>query len=245
MNKLYIIILLFCRVCIIHANNKEADIQIYEPTHSNLSPLRNEMYIFGTWGYNDYKYLYTANNHSTLKERSVPYLTFYELGIGIDTYKDRGFIVEGNLGYAYGSLAYSKSPFVKSRVQSHWLTFDTNITNVYMLNGMLFLGLKSSFFLNSSIKNTDNYALEGLYNDCFNSVTFTPYLGIKYKLQNFKLEGRAGWHVIPYLDADKIAYHNMYKTSVSGFFIEFKLSLRVFTTSYPSRPINSVLPNNE
>lgn len=223
----------------VFAKDIEGDIRVSDIRQTKLKLWRTDVYAFGTWsGYKDGS-LWTANNNIG-NGSSDCYINFIELGAGVDLYKDRGFLLEGNIGYSYGSLAYSRELFPSSNVRTHWITFDANISHTYVLDGMFYGGIKSSVFLGSSINNSDSYSFEGFYDDCFNRATFIPYFGFRLRFQYIKFDARIGGQVVPYLNANKIAYHNMHKTHINGLYFEIRLGVRLFSTSNPSRPVNSL-----
>lgn len=223
----------------VFAQNIGSDIHVGDIQQAKLKQWRTDVYAFGTWSSNKNGTLWTANNN-TGKDKSDCYLSFIELGVGGDFYKDRGFLLEGNVGYSYGSLAYTRDLFPSSNVKTHWVTFDANLSHTLLLDGMFYGGVKSSVFMGSSINNTDNYSFEGFYDDCFNRATFIPYFGFRLRFQYIKFDARIGGQVVPYLNANKIAYHNMHKTHVSGLYFEIRLGVKLFSTSNPSRPVNTL-----
>lgn len=235
---LYIIITLFAHISV-SAQVLDGHVEVKPLSPTLINKWRTDVYAFGTWsGYKNGN-LWTANNN-TGKDKSDCYLNFTELGVGVDLYKDRGFLFEANIGYTYGSIAYTRNLFPSSNVSSHWITFDANISHTFFLDGMFYGGIKSSLFIDSSIKNSDNYSFEGLYDDCFNVATFIPYFGFRLRFQYIKLDARVGGQFIPYLNANKIAYHNMHKTYVDGLYFEIRFGVRLFSTSNPSRPVNKL-----
>lgn len=219
------------------AQETENDIHVGDIQQSTIKRWRTDVYAFGTWSSKENRNLWTANNN-TGKDKLDCYLSFIELGVGVDLYKDRGFLLEGNLGYSYGSLAYVRNLFPPSNVKTHWVTFDANISHTLLLDGMFYGGIKSSVLIGSSINNSDNYSFEGFYDDCFNRATFIPYFGFRIRFQYIKFDARIGGQVIPYLNANKIAYHNTHKTYVDGVYLEIRLGIKLFSTSNPSRPLN-------
>lgn len=237
---LFTLMLLISYVNLI-AQNMENTIHVDPLNASSIKKWRSDIYTFATWsGYKNGN-LWTANNN-TGKEKSDCYLNFTEIGAGIDFYKDYGFLFESNIGYTYGSLAYTRSLFPESNVGSHWITLDANLSHT-QLNGLFYAGVKTSLFVGSEINNNDNYSFEGFYNDCFNSVTFFPYFGFRLRLQYIKIDARIGDQVVPYLNANKLAYHNMHKSYVNNLYFEVRLGVKLFSTSNPSRPINTLFSN--
>lgn len=235
---LYTLIILFAQMSV-SAQVSSEHVQVEPISPTSINKWRTDVYAFGTWsGYKNGN-LWTANNN-TGKDKSDCYLNFTELGIGIDLYKDHGFLLEGNLGYTYGSLAYTRTLFSNSNVSSHWINFDANISHTLLLDGMFYGGIKSSLFIDSSVNNTDNYSFEGFYDDCFNTATFIPYFGFRLRFQYIKLDARIGGQIVPYLNANKIAYHNMHKTHIDGLYFEIRFGVKLFSTSNPSRPINTL-----
>lgn len=234
---LYTLIILLAHMNV-SAQVSDGYVQVNPLSTTLINKWRTDVYAFGTWsGYKDGT-LWTANNN-TGKDKSDCYLNFTELGVGVDLYKDHGFLFEGNLGYSYGSLAYTSNLFPSSNVGSHWITFDANISHT-LLDGMLYGGIKSSLFIDSSVNNTDYYSFEGLYDDCFNIATFIPYFGFRLRFQYIKLDARIGGQIVPYLNANKIAYHNMHKTYINTLYFEVRFGVKLFSTSNLYRPINKL-----
>lgn len=215
------------------------NIHVSDIQQTTINVWRTDVYTFGTWSSYKNANLWTANNN-TGKDNSDHYLSFVEIGIGADLYKERGFLLEGNIGYSYGSLAYTRDLFPSSNVKTHWITFDANISYILGLDGMFYGGIKSSVFMGSSINNADNYSFEGFYDDCFNRATFIPYFGLRLRFQYIKFDARLGGQVVPYLNANKIAYHNMHKTHVDRLYFEIRFGVKLFSTSNPSRPLNTL-----
>lgn len=227
-------------VCLnVSAQGTEDNIHIEPFNTTSINKWRTDLYLSGSWhGYKDSN-LWTANNN-TGKDKSNCYLNFTELAIGVDLSKDHGLIFEGNVGYTYGSLAYTRALFPSSSVGSHWISFDVNVSHLAFLDGMMYGGIKSSLFAGSRINNNDNYSFEGFYDDCFNSATFIPYVGFRLRFQYIKLDLRVATQVVPYLNANKIAYHNMHKTYVDGLSVELRLGVKLFSTSNPFRHVNNL-----
>lgn len=224
------------------AHNKEGIVRIGPLTSTTVNVWRTDIYAYGAWtGYKNAN-LWTANNN-TGKHHTEHYLNFIDIGFGVNLYKDRGFIFEGNIAYTHGELSYSRQLFPKTYVGSHWLTLDSNISHLFLLDGMFYGGIKSSVFMSSMTKNNDNFSIEGIYSDCFNLLTFFPYFGMRLRFQYIKLEARIGGQVVPYLNTNKIAYHNMHKTYVKGLYFEARLGVKLFSTSNPSRPVNKLFIN--
>lgn len=239
-NRLLLILILsvFSEMLVI-AQGRESTIEVAPLSATSINKWRTDVYLFGTWSSNKNANLWTANNNIG-KSKSSVYQNLIEVGVGADFYKERGFLIEGNLGYLYGSLANSKSLFPGSNVSSHWITLDANISHTLLLDGLFYCGVKSSMFLTSSVNNTDSYSFEGFYDDCFNRMTFIPYFGVRLRFQYVKFDARIGGQVVPYLNANQIAYHNMHKTHVDGLYFEIRLGVRIFSTSSPSRPVNKL-----
>lgn len=221
------------------AQKNKTTIEVQPITESSIKKWRTNVYTFGSWSSIKHGSLWTANNN-TGEGNSDCYFSLAELGISTDIYKDRGLFIEGNLGYSYGSLAYSRSLFSSSNVSTHWITLDANLSHTLLLDGLFYGGVKSSLFLNCTVNNTDDYSFEGFYDDCFNRVTFTPYSGFRLRFQYVKFDVRIGGHIVHYFNVNKIAYHNMHKTYLDGMYFEVRLGVRLFSTSNPSRPVNSL-----
>lgn len=224
------------------AQGQKDDVPIEPLQTTSIYKWRTDIYVSGSWcGYKNGN-LWTANNNIG-KEKSECYLNFTDLCIEVDCYRDRGFYFEGSVGYTCGTIAYTRSLFPNSGVRSHWITFDANISHIILLDGLFCGGIKSAKFVGSYVNNIDYYSFEGLYDDCFNSLTFVPYFGFRLRFQYIKFEAKIGGQVVPFLNANKIAYHNMHKTYVDGLFFEVKLGIKLFSTSNPSRPVNYLFSN--
>lgn len=236
---LYAIALIVLPLNFALAQEVKHNIHISDIQHTRVKLWRLDVYTFGTWSSYKNANLWTANNNIG-KDKSDCYLSFIELGVGADLYKDRGFLLEGNIGYSYGSLAYTRNLFPSSNVKTHWITFDANISHTLLLDGMFYGGIKSSVFMGSTISNADNYSFEGFYDDCFNHATFIPYFGFRLRFQYIKFDVRIGSQVVPFLNTNRIAYHNMHKTYVNRLYFELGLGVRLFSTSNPSRPVNTL-----
>ncbi|MCQ2297557.1 MAG: hypothetical protein MJZ51_02930 [Bacteroidales bacterium] len=224
---------------ITYAQDNKCTIHIDDIQQSILKTWRTDIYIWGMWSSIKNGTLWTASNNIG-KERSDCYFNFIEFGVGTDLYKDYGILLEGNIGYSYGSLAYTRDLFPSSNVKTHWITLDANISYG---ESEFYGGVTSSVFLRSSINNSDNYSFEGFYDDCFNRVTLAPYCGFRLRFQYLKFDARIGGQTISFLNANRIAYHNMHKTHVNGLYFELRLGVRLFSTSNPSRPINNLFLN--
>lgn len=222
-----------------YAQKNDRVIHVNPCSPTSVNKWRTNLYLYGTWSSNKYGNLWTANNNTGKEQRNSHY-NLAELGLGVDFYKDRGFFFEGNLGYSYGSLSYTRRLFPTSDVKTHWITMDANISHTFLLDGMFYGGVKSNIFVGSSTNNTDYYTLEGFYDDCFNRATVIPYFGVRLRFQFIKLDFRIGGQAIPYLNANKIAFHNMYKTHVEGLYYELRLAIKLFSTSNPTKPVNSL-----
>lgn len=221
------------------AQDIEGVVKVGDVQQTILKLWRTDVYAYGTWNSYRNSNLWTANNNVG-KGNSDCYISFLGLGIGADLYKDRGFLLEVNIGYSYGSIAYSRELFPSSNVKTHWMTFDANISHTIINGGMFYGGIKSSVFMGGTISNADHYSFEGFYDDCFNPATFIPYFGFRLRFQYIKFDFKIGGQVVPYLNANKIAYHNMYKTYVDRLVFELGFGVRLFSTSNPSRPVNTL-----
>lgn len=236
--KIFLCISCLLSLGTMYAQENNGEIHVNDIQESTLKRWHTDVYTFGTWsGYKNGN-LWTANNSTV--NTSDCYLNFIEIGVGADVYKDKGFLVEGNIGYSYGSLAYTRDLFPSSNVRIRWITFDANISHTVLLDGMFYGGIKSSVFIGDSINNADNYSFEGFYEDCFNRATFIPYFGFRFRFQYIKFDARIGDQVVPYLNANQIAYHNMHKTHVDGLYFEIRLGVKLFSTSSPSKSINTL-----
>lgn len=221
------------------AQDIESVVKVGDIQQTILKLWRTDVYAYGTRNSYRNSKLWTANNNVG-KDNSDCYISFLGLGFGADLYKDRGFLLEGNIGYSYGSIAYSQKLFPSSNVKTHWMTFDANISHTIIYDGMFYGGVKSSVYLGGSINNADNYSFEGFYDDCFNPATFIPYFGFRLRFQYIKFDVRIGSQVVPFLNTNRIAYHNMHKTYVNRLYFELGLGVRLFSTSNPSRPVNTL-----
>lgn len=127
------------------------------------------------------------------------------------------------IGYKRDRLSYSQDGQQYSGVYSNWLSLDAQVAYLVFT-----AGFKSDIFLNHNIKNTSTYSYEGMYRDCFNPVTFYPYVGMFIGVLFLEFEARMGVGFPSHLNPDKIAYHNPYYSSVNVLYWETRLSIRIF-----------------
>ena len=203
------------------------DIEPVRPLRTTtLHPMQYDIFVYAAGSAYTYGNLWTANNNTNKNSQKVKG-TYYDIGVGIEAYKRSSTQVSFSLGYKHERFAYTKGFNNASGVNSNWLTTDLNLTWNY-----LGVGAKSDIFLASSIKNKDHFTYEGLYSECFNRMTFTPYFELGTKVLNFKLAARMYFNVVPMLNVDKIAYYNLHKSHLneSGLRLEVKVNYRIFTT---------------
>lgn len=209
-----------------------------EALHSKI-PKRvwySDLYLYGSWeGYKNGN-LYTAiNNIGAAK--SDCYITNADIGISLDVYQRKGWFLEGNAGYSRLTLDNTKSLF-GAPITSHMLTLDANVgTSYFELYG---IGVRSNFRLFTSHNNQQGNTFVGFYDDCFNDITVMPYFMMRLRFQYCKFSARVGYQWEPFLNANRIAYHNMHNTFVDRFFYELQFAIRLFTTSNPNRHVNSL-----
>lgn len=217
-------------VCFIMTITLHAMAQDIEPVRplrtTTLHPMQYDIFVYAAGSAYTYGNLWTANNNTNKNSQKVKG-TYYDIGVGIEAYKRSSTQVSFSLGYKHERFAYTKGFNNASGVNSNWLTTDLNLTWNY-----LGVGAKSDIFLASSIKNKDHFTYEGLYSECFNRMTFTPYFELGTKVLNFKLAARMYFNVVPMLNVDKIAYYNLHKSHLneSGLRLEVKVNYRIFTT---------------
>lgn len=220
--------------CDIFAQELEHVISIDTIVPSSYNKWRTNIYTSGSWSqYRNAKYGSHYNN--TGKGFSRYYQGNLCFDIGADIYKDRGMFFEGNVGYTRSSIGFSKNMFSGENMICHWASIDINISHIAALDGMLNVGIKSSLLLTSSTPNTKNMLFEDFQSDCFHRCSLTPYVGARFRLQYFKFDIRIGGQAIPYLNINKIA-----KTRINKLYFEVRLGVKIFSSSNPSRPVNTL-----
>lgn len=233
-----IFILLYISQMVVNAQSTT----IREITSTALNPWRTDLYVYASWSMNKHGNL-LQNDINAAFHGSELYMGLYEVGIRTDYKKDKGLFLEGSLGYMFGSLAYFRSPFETPNVRSHWITFDLNASLTKIMDGLFFIGVKSDVFLNSSNNRAADYAILGIYDDCFNPATLFPYLGVRMSIRNIRLDGRIGYQVVQYLNPNKVACHTMTKSAVSPLYFEVGIGLRLFTNSNKSKTVEYIKNN--
>lgn len=196
-----------------------------------------DLYLYGSWwGYKNGN-LWTAVNNTGATKTNC-YITNADIGLSLDLYQRKAWFLEGNVGYSRLSLDNSRSLF-GAPITSHMLTLDANVGSSYFeLYG---LGVRSNFRLLTSHNNRQGNTFVGFYDDCFNDITVMPYFMMRLRFQYCKFSARVGYQWEPFLNANRIAYHNMHKTFVGRLYYELQFAVRLFTTSNPNRHVNSLL----
>lgn len=159
------------------------------------------------------------------------------------TYFDVGFCwfyslseyVGINLSMGYRNERYAQD-FGYNRndgVYSNWLTFDAN--TIIPLTTCCVVGVHTDVFLNHSIKD-GSYTYGGIYEDCFNSCSFCWYIGMFMRFSRLRLEIHTGLYPYTRLNANKIAQHNMRTAYVDRFYLDWRISYRLFTNGNRQTP---------
>lgn len=231
-----IIVSLMYALSYIFANAQSATIEHIR--HTILNPWRIDSYVFASWSMNKHGELLPEDINASYHGSDM-YMGMYELDLRTDFKKDRGPFFEASVGYILGTLGYKLNPFTRPNVLSHWISFDINYSDTRMWNGIIFVGVKSGVFLNSSNVKGD-FPILGIYDSCFNPVLFFPYSGIRLNIGIARIEGRIGYQVVGYLNPDKVAMHTMTKSAVSPLYFELGIGLKLFTNSNKTRSIEYV-----
>lgn len=218
-----------------------------------LSETKKCPVTFNLWGYGmgartKHANLWTANNPSYVSNKL--YCTYWDAGLSFDIARRPRNLSSASknkftnnelmnivytlhtslgLGYRYEAYAFQSSGQEKllTGIVQHRLTCEANV-KYYLFT----LGLTTDFLLKSVRKDQGDFSHIGLYDDCFNRTTFRWYLGIYFPVSFIELEGRVGWYIVPQLDVNKFAYHNMNTGHWDGFYWELRLAFRLFTTGH-------------
>lgn len=206
---------------------------------TSLNPWRSELYVTASWSMNKHGDLLPKDINAA-HHGSAMYMGMYELGLRYDLKKDKGPFFEASVGYLLGTLGYTLNPVEKPTVLSHWISLDANYSDTRLINGIIFVGVKSNVFIKSSNIRSGNFSILGIYDSCFNPATFFPYLGVRFDIGVFRLDGRIGYQVVEYLNPNKVALHTMTKSAVSPLYFEFGIGIKLFTNSNKTRSIEYI-----
>lgn len=202
-------------------------LEIFSVRQSSTKPILTDIYLYVSGSREDQSLLYTSNNN--IHNNKNTYSKYVDFGTGIEIYRNPSiFQFFGYFGYKYESLSYDKSIFVSEGVDSHWLS-----TDIKAEISCLGIGIKTDYFINSKVQNSDNFSYNGIYSDCFNKVSVCSYLAVQIRFTRLKFEVRIGPYIVPHINPDKIAYYNLTKSSVNGLYLDFRISYRIFTTGDP------------
>lgn len=233
-NRIIISLLLSISQIVIYAQFSP----VMDIRQTSLNPWRTDLYGYASWSMNKHGKLLPKKINATYHGSDM-YMGMYELGLRADFKKDKGPFIEGSAGYLLGTLGYKLNPFTRPNVISHWISFDVNYSDTRLWNGIIFVGVKSNVFLNSTNIN-GNFPILGIYDSCFNPVTFFPYFGLRFDVGILRMEGRIGYQVVEYLNPNKVALHTMTKSAVSPLYFEFGIGIKLFTNSNKTRSIEYI-----
>lgn len=194
---------------------------------SRIKPVFTDIFLYVSGSREKLPLLSTSNNNGINKKDT--YSKYINLGTGVEIYRKPGiFQFSSYLGYKYESLSYVKNLFTNERVDCHWVSTDIKAEVSY-----LGLGIKSDFFINSKVRNNDNFSYNGIYPDCFNRVSLCAYFSAQIRFTKLKFEACIGSYIVPHINPDKIAYYNLTNASVNGLYLDFRINYRIFTTGDP------------
>lgn len=219
---------LFFLHCLLGVINIMAQSEIVNPLSENtLNPIQADVFIYGSGASHKYGSLSTAVNNYSNNNYGI-YGTHFDIGIKTELYKQKlpSLRLGASLGYKYNVYAYDRNIFNKYGVHSHWLSPCIDFSYSYFS-----IGFKTDIYLYSHIENSDNHSYEGLYNDCFNRMSFIYYVGFNIRFTQFKIEAKIGGFFKPQLNPQRLSYHSMNKTYLDGSYFEMGLYYRIFTTS--------------
>ena len=202
-------------------------LEIISVRQSIIKPVLTNIFFYVSGSRENQSSLRTSSNNVFNKKDT--YSKYIDFGTGIELYREPSiFQFFSSVGYKYESLSYDKSLFISEGVDSHWLSTDIKAEVSY-----LGVGIKSDFFINSKVRNSDNFSYNGIYSDCFNKVSVCGYIAAQIRFTRLKFEVRVGSYIIPHINPDKIAYYNLTKTYVNGMYLDFRINYRIFTTGNP------------
>lgn len=210
-----------------------------------IKPIKNttprkwntDLYIFGLGSTINNGSLFTSTSQLEPAGTSKGlYNTIMDFGLAANFYNNNLFRYNLGLGYMYSRYGIN-SGLRKGGLNSGWVTLD--LSAGVQLGYGLFIngGLKGNLFLFGTKSPTGSYQYLGLNNDCYNKFSNLWYFGASYNFRFIRLEVKLGSYITPILNANKIAYHNLGSSHVEGFFYEFGVAFRIFTTTSKYRSL--------
>lgn len=184
-----------------------------------------EVYLYGAASYQGRANLWTAINNGLHRKDGEEW--YIDVGATLETSWSNvnGLHLCSSVGYKRVKYNYVDEVIWNNGVVSDWLSLEVNC-DYYIFC----VGVKSDVLLNSTMTNHNEFSYVGFYPNSFNKITFCPFAGMQFRFTKFKIEGRMGYYVAPYLNIKKIALHNFYTTHYDGLYWEVRLSARIFTS---------------
>lgn len=217
----------------------QGEINMLPLERTSYHPLNLDIYAYGlcSWKEGENAKIHTAPNTfgNTSYQRPIN-RQFINAGIGFDFYRNlhHHFLID--TGYEFAHLGYSKLPFADTGVYTHWLNVDARYSYLCFEGGV-----KTSTYLAGSERCNSPIDMTGITPYCYNRFAIAPYGGLALTLQKMKFEARLGYYLIPKLDPDRTADYNLTKVKISRMYIEFGLSVRLFSTRKLYKSKNTIL----
>ncbi len=126
-----------------------------------------------------------------------------------------------NLGYEYKRIGTNINLFSLYGIDTHWLKPE-----VFVEFAVMRFGVATDILLATAVRDTPKFTYNGIYNDCFNPVLPSVFIGFVMPLPFVRIEGRANACFINLINAEKVAMHT-YQTVSMGAFSVFSFSLRL------------------
>lgn len=141
-----------------------------------------------------------------------------------------------SLGYKYEQISVHPWIYDQNGVNRHWLTAEAYFGFWY-----LYAGAYADICLAHSIKNTDHYTYNGIYDDCFKEVVPGAFLGILLPLPYIRFDFRIGIDFYPRLNSKKLVYHNGESIVYQPFHFEARVGVPIFIMGNKLKSGNATL----
>ena len=190
---------------------------------SKISSNANDIYGYVAFNSIEHKEFYTATNSSVMDDRYNMYSTYFAAGV---TREHHNGYIRTNLGLGFMYERFADSRFFSENhgIYTKWLTAEAGFT----LFSYFLIGFNAEFLLDKSIRRDDVITYAGIYEDCIKDYSIGCFTGVCVRVVDFKLEVRAGTGMT-HLSVNKIAHYNLNPVKLRTFYLEFRLSYRIFT----------------
>lgn len=231
--KINILTKLVVLLCVILFGNTQLCAQTKDKVKlNNISvtarhPWRSELFIYGYWE--------TGNNRIGDSYEKKFFLSTIHLGLSAEFRKWDLMGISADVGYEKDKYAANKNLDFRSGAVSDWLTANCGIScRIYDLF-ILSAGFKSKTFLNNKSYYSTGYDYLSIKPDCFNKMSVGWFVGFGANIHYVMLNFRLGTYIVPMLNPDKLAYYYLptssHQISVSNFYMEVGVKIRIFTNS--------------